>query len=148
VSISYLVTSPNQSGDKHKHTRNRQESTNKVDTRNDFFPRKTSRVDTGWWVVEYYDHHESDESPEPTPKTDKSPVRVKRDQLSPQDRGAEWKDGEDEHSNIFSTLPRWCKLRGCGQSGQFVDTSTNSRKSHTSLKESVWRTDRVVPRIW
>lgn len=54
------------------------------------------------------------------------------DQLTPEYRGTERHDREDQDSDVLAALACGSQLGCCGQSCEFVDTSADSCKYHTA----------------
>lgn len=85
-------------------------------------------------MIENDSQDKTNECPNTTEKTNVAPRAVGGDKLTPKNRGAEGEDGEDEDGDVLSTLRSRSDFRSGGQGSQFVDTGSDSSKSHSGYE--------------
>lgn len=112
------------------HPGNAQEPTNVIDLLQDLASRQTRAVDTRRREVKDRCHQQTDEVPDSADEPDPAPRRVVRDQLSPEHRGTEWDDGEDQHSDVLPSLRRGSQLRRHSESSELVDPGSDPCEHH------------------
>ncbi len=87
-------------------------------------------IDSWRGEVEEDGQKESNGSPNTAEYTTVSPIRIRSDQLRPEDGRAERQDCENEKCDIGSALSGRCKFGGHSESREFVDTSARAGYGH------------------
>ena len=127
-----LITAPLERHHEKEKARDAEETSDVIDASKNLATGETDSHLSWWWVVEKEGKGKTDECPDAAKKTNPAPAAVVGNQLTPEDRWAEWNNREDEDRDVQASLLDWGKLRSDGERCQLVDTSTDTSNSHAS----------------
>lgn len=111
---SYLVATPLNSSQKHNQAGDAEETTDEIDSADDFLAAQPQRVGARRGEVEEDCDQQTKRIPRAGERADIAPVAVVGNELRVDDRWTERHDGEDESSDINATLAGGRHLRGGG----------------------------------